>query len=115
MQHYKDHSGLFWQAFVVLDSHGRNLEEFLHHESSPYPPALSGGSLNYCTRSDLLVYIMESCTRSAISVEKELAAPDILDFIVIDGGVLIHSVPGSNVQGWSFDSYFYKFFCPRVR
>jgi hypothetical protein len=28
MQHYKDHSELYGQAFVVLDSRGGNLEEF---------------------------------------------------------------------------------------
>jgi len=30
---------------------------------------------------------MESCTSSAISVDEELFAPDVLDFIVIDRGV----------------------------
>ena len=91
IQHYKDHSELYGQAFVVLDSRGGNLEEFFRHESSPYPPALSSaGSLNSCTKSDLLVYIMEAGTSSAFSVDEELVAPDVLDFIVIDGGVLIH-------------------------
>ena len=51
----------------------------------------SGVSLNSSTKSDLRVglYFLESCTSSGISVEEELAAPDVLDFIVIDGGVLI--------------------------
>ena len=50
MQHFKRHAELYGQAFVALDSHGGDLEEFFRHESSPYPPALSSeGSLNSCT------------------------------------------------------------------
>ena len=49
----------------------------------------SGESLNSSTKSDLRVYFLGSCTSSGISVEEELAAPDVLDVIVIDGGVLI--------------------------
>ena len=55
MQHFKHHAELYGKAFIVLDSRGGDLEEFFHHESSPYPPALSSeGSLNSCTKSDLL-------------------------------------------------------------
>ena len=94
---------------------GGDLEEFFRHESSPYPPALSSeGSLNSCTKSDLLVYIMEASTSSPISVDEELVAPDVYDFIIVDGGVLIHSLPGTIVQGKTFDSHFNKVFCPRV-
>lgn len=75
----------------------------------------SEGSLNYCTKSDLLVYILGAGTSSAVSVDEELVAPDVYDFIIIDGGVLIHSLPGTTVQGKTFDSYFDKVFCPRVR
>lgn len=92
------------------------MEEFFQHESSPYPPALSSeGSLNSCIKSDLLVYILGAGTSSAVSVDEELVAPDVYDFIIIDGGVLIHSLPGTTVQGKTFDSYFDKVFCPRVR
>jgi len=77
----------------------RLLEEFLRHESSQYWSALSSGrSLNSCTKSDLLVYFMESCTSRTISVEEELAVPDVLDLIIIYGGVLIHSVHGTNFK-----------------
>ena len=115
MQHFKQHAELYGKAFVMLDSRGGNLEEFFRHESSPYPPALSSeGSLNSCTKSDLLIYIMEASTSSAISVDEELVAPDVYDFIVIDGGILIHSLPGTTVQGKTFDSYFDKELCPRV-
>lgn len=58
---------------------------------------------------------MESSTSSVVSVDEELVAPDVYDFIIIDGGVLIHSLPGTTVQGKTFDSYFDKVFCPRVR
>eukprot|EP00745_Piridium_sociabile_P034704 TRINITY_DN5991_c0_g1_i13.p1 TRINITY_DN5991_c0_g1~~TRINITY_DN5991_c0_g1_i13.p1 ORF type:complete len:843 (-),score=177.10 TRINITY_DN5991_c0_g1_i13:511-3039(-) len=116
MQHFKHQAELYGQMFLVLDSRGGDLEEFFRHESSPYPPALSSeGSLNCCTKSDLLEYIMEASTSCAISVDDELVAPDVYDFIVIDGGVLIHSLPGTAVQGKTFDAYFDKVFCPRVR
>ena len=115
MQHFKRHAELYRKAFLVLYSRGGDLEEFFQHESSPYPPALSSeGSLNSCTKSDLLVYNMEASTSSPISVDEELVARDVYDFIIIDGGVLIHSLPGTNVQGKTFDSYFDKVFCPRV-
>ena len=74
----------------------------------------SAGSLNSCTKSDLLAYILESSASSAISVDEELVAPDVYDFIVIDGGALIHSLPGTSVQGMTFESYFDKVFCARV-
>ena len=57
---------------------------------------------------------MEANTSSPISVDEELVAPDVYDFIIIDGGVLIHSLPGATVQGKTFDSYFDKVFCPRI-
>ena len=116
IHHFKHHAELFGQAFLVLDSRGGNLEEFFRHESSQYPPALScEGSLNSCTKSDLLAYILEASISSAISVDEELVAPDAYDFIVNDGGVLIHSLPGTNVEGKTFDSYCDKVFYPRVR
>ena len=57
---------------------------------------------------------MEASRSRAISVDEELVGPDVYDFIVIDGGVLIHSLPGTTVQCMNFDSYFDKVFCPRV-
>ena len=78
----KNHSCLLRQAFVALDSRWGNLQEVLYHELSPCPPALSsGGSPNSCINSDLVLYFMESCTSSAISVQ-ELDASDVLDLIV---------------------------------
>ena len=113
MLHFKRHSELYGQAFLVLDSRGGDLEEFFHHESSPFPPALSSeGSITSCTKSDLLLYIMEAGINS---VDEGALAPDVYDFIFIDGGALIHSLPGTSVEGKTFDSYFEKVFCPRVR
>ena len=63
MQHFKRHAELYGQTFLVLDSRGGDLEEFFHHESSPYPPALlSEWSLNSC------------------NVKKSLKLAAILDF-----------------------------------
>ena len=50
----------------------------------------------------------------ATSVHEELVAPDAYDLIVIDGGALIHSLPGTAVYGKTFDAYFEKVFCPRL-
>ena len=36
------------------------------------------------------------------------------DFITIDGGMLVHSLPGTSVHGKSFDDYFSNVFCPRI-
>ena len=73
VQHFKRHAELYGQAFLVLDSRRGDLEKFLQHESSPYPPALSSeGSLNSCTKSDLLIYIMQASESSASSVDEEL-------------------------------------------
>lgn len=92
------------------------MEDFFCLESSPYPPALScEGSLNSCTKSDLLFYILGNPKSGGISDSEEIVAPDLYDFIVIDGGALIHSLPGTTVQGKTFESYFDKVFCPRVQ
>ena len=61
-----------------------------------------------CTKLHLSVSIMEE------SVDEELVAPDAYDFIVIDGGTLVHSLPGTAVHSKIFDAYFEKAFCPRV-
>ena len=43
-----------------------------------------------------------------------IVAPDAYDFIVIDGGTLVHSLPGTAVHCKIFYAYFEKVFCPRV-
>ena len=60
------------------------------------------------------MYIMESDGRTSFSLDEELVAPDVYEFIVIDGGSLIHSLPGIAVQGKSFDCYFNKIFYPMI-
>ena len=66
---------------VALESRGEFWRSFL----LSFPPAMSSGeSLNSNKKSDLRVYFLGSCTSSGISVEEELAAPDVLNFIVID-------------------------------
>lgn len=65
VQHFKQHTELYGQAFIMLDSRGGNLEEFFRHESSSSPAALaSEGSINSCIKSDFLACIMEAsaCT-----------------------------------------------------
>ncbi|CAL8262918.1 unnamed protein product [Arctogadus glacialis] len=116
MQHFKRHAELYGKAFIVLESRSGNLEDFFCHESSPYPPALScEGSLNSCMKSDLLFYILGNPKSGGISDSEEIVAPDLYDFIVIDVGALIHSLPGTTVQGKTFESYIDKVFCPRVQ
>ncbi len=78
-------------------------------------PALSSeGLLNSCTKSDLLRCIMISTATTDLSVDEELVAPDVFGVVVIDGGALIHALPGTTMQGKSFDEYFSKVFFPRI-
>ena len=86
------------------------------HKSSPLPPALSSeGTLNSCKKSDLFECIQEATIRSDYYVVEEPVAPNTYGFIVIDGGALIHSIPGKAIQGKTFDDYFDKIFMPRIR
>ena len=79
------------------DSRGGDLAEFFRHESSLYPSALScEGSLILCTKSDLLECI-------ANTNKEELIAPETCDFVILDGGVLIHTLPGTAVQGKTYE------------
>ena len=115
-QHFKQHAELYRQALTMLDSQGGNLEEFFRHESSSSPASLSSeGSINSCTKSDLLACIMEASASTGLSADEELVAPDDYGVIVIDGGALIHSLPGTTVQGKTFDECFTKVFCPRIQ
>ena len=116
VQHFKQHTDLYGQAFIMLDSRGGNLAEFFRHESSSSPPALaSEGSINSCKKSDLLACIMEASASTGLSADVELAAPDDYEVIIIDGGALIHSLPGTTVHGKTFAEYFTKVFYPRIR
>ncbi|KAM9391787.1 complement C5 [Pholidichthys leucotaenia] len=116
VQHFEQHADLYGQAFIMVDSRGGNLEEFFRHESSSSPPALaSEGSINSCKKSDLLACIMEASASTGLSADAELVAPDDYGVIVIDGGALIHSLPGTTVQGKTFAEYFTKVFCPRIQ
>ena len=114
--HFEQHSDLYGQAFIMLDSRGGNLEDFFRHESSSSPPALaSEGSINSCNKSDLLACIKEASASTELSADAELVAPHDYGVIVIDGGALIHSLPGTTVQGKTFAEYFTKIFCPRIQ
>ncbi len=100
----------------MVDSRGGNSEEFFRHESSSSPPALaSEGSTNSCNKSDLLACIMEENACTGLPADAELVAPDDYGVIVIDGGALIHSLPGTIVQGKTFAEYFTKVFCPKIQ
>ena len=58
---------------------------------------------------------MEASASTGLSVDEELVAPDVYGVIVIDAGALIHSLPGTPVQGKTFAEYFTKVFCPRIQ
>ncbi len=115
-KHFQQHTELYGQAFIMVDSRGGNLEEFFRHESSSSPPALaSEGSIYSCNKSDLLACIIETSACTGLPADVELVAPDDYGVIVIDGGALIHSLPGTIVQGKTFAEYFTKVFCPRIQ
>ena len=48
---------------------------------------------------------MEATTSGAVFVDKEPLTPDVYDFIIIDGRVLIYSLPGTATQDKTFDLY----------
>lgn len=120
-------NNMSYEENIALETSGRALwrrllcqkaaEEiwsFFHLQSSPYPPALSNEeSLNSYTTFNLLVYFIEVGKISTTSVDEDLVALNIYDFIVILGGVLIHSLVGTT--GKAFDSYYNQMFFPRVR
>ncbi len=100
----------------MVASRGGNLEEFFSHESFSSPPALvSEGSINSCNKSDLLACIMEASACTGLPTDVELVAPDYYRVIIIDGGALIHSLPGTTVQSKTFAEYFTEVFCPRIQ
>jgi len=61
-----------------------------------------------------------TCSIEAVAITdhnvdaQEPVAPDVYEVIVINGGALIHSLPGTSVQGKSFNEYFSKVFLPRI-
>lgn len=57
---------------------------------------------------------MEASETSAHTVDEELVAPDVYGVIVIDGGALIHSLPGTSFKRMMYD-YFNKVFLPRIQ
>ena len=63
--------------------------------------------------SQICWYITEASTSTDFD-DEELVAPGVYDFIFIDGGALIHSLPGTSASGKTFDYYFDKVICPRV-
>ena len=116
VQHFKEQADLFGKAFLVLESRGGNLTEFFRHESAIYPPALSSrGKMNSCTKSNLLNCILDADTTSNLSAEIGIVPPDAFQAIIIDGGALIHSLPGKQIQGNSVDDYFAKIFLSRIK
>ena len=60
------------------------------------------------------MYTMESSVSTGLSIDEELVAPDVYEFIILDGGVLIYSLPGTAIQGIPFDGYFNTIFYPMI-
>ncbi len=75
VKHFQQHTELYRQAFIMVDSRGGNLEEFFRHESSSSPSALaSEGFINSCNKSDLLACIMEEGACTGPPADAELVA-----------------------------------------
>ena len=58
---------------------------------------------------------METIPTYNVTEDEDLMAPDTFNFIVNDGGALMHGLPGTSVQGKSFDEYFLRVFYPRIQ
>ena len=116
VQHFKNQTDLFGKAFLMADSRGgpEVLKTFFQHESSQYPPSLSSEEAIYSnTKSDLLTCILETSSEDDSSGFEPIA-PKVYDFIVLDGGALIHSITGSSQKGTNFDAFYERVFFPRV-
>ena len=58
--------------------------------------------------------IIKISKSSVVSVQENQLATIVYDFITIDGGVLIHPLPGTTGKGNNFGSCFDKAFSQRV-
>ena len=75
------------------------MRTFFQHESSQCPPSLSSEEAIYSnTKSDLLTCILETSSEDDSSGFEPIV-PKVYDFIVLDGGALIHSITGSSQKG----------------
>ena len=97
MEHFKQQAEFFGKTFLILDTRGGDLKEFFRHESSRFPLALSsGGIIHTCSKSDLLNCMTESMTSSP---DHQCESPRSYDFVVLDGGNLIHSLSVGSMKG----------------
>ncbi len=94
---------MFSHLYIASKFRDGNLEDFFAHENQPWPPALSEhGRLRLPTsKSDLLTCIEVTCSNPP---------PSRYDVKLIDGPVIIHSLPTAFVS--TFDQYFSDVFLP---
>ena len=94
---------LFSQLYISMQSRESDLKEFFAHEIQSFPPSLSElGKLNLPSAKSELLQCIEQ------SVENE--PPAMFDCMVLDGPVIIHSLPTSGVT--TFNEYADKVFMP---
>lgn len=94
---------LFGQLYVSMQNRQSDLLEFFSHEVQSFPPSLSDfGKLHLPgSKSDLLKCLKES---------HESVVPPTCDCRVMDGAVIVHSLPRAGIQ--TFDDYCDKVFIP---
>ena len=116
MQHNKRHAEFMDKLFLHQTPAGEgDLEKFFSRNLSHTNLHCNPKSPSTFVPSQICSYLSGCHYKYVISVHEEPLAPDVYDFIFIDGGLLVHSLPGTAAQGKAFDLYFDKVFCTRVR
>ena len=100
----QDNVGLFGQLYVSLQNREGDMQELFAHETQSFPPSISDfGKLHLPrSKSDLLKCLVDD--------NDENEPPSTYDCKVLDGAVIVHSLPTTNAT--TFDEYASKVFIP---
>ena len=97
LDYFKQQAEFFWKIFLTLESRDGDLKKKFSYETSSCPPALSPGRLLHtCAKSDLLKCLLDPTTSNC---DDEPVSPTVNDFIVFDGGYLIHTLTRKATEG----------------
>ena len=108
VDHFKQQAEFFGKTFLPLESRGGDLKEFFRHEIWPLVLS-SGGLLHTCAKSDLLKCLLDPTTSN---LNDEPVSPTVYNFIVFNGGYLIHTLTAKATKGET-SKYFEKSVFPK--
>ena len=108
---FKQPAEFFWENISNSEKPRRRSDRFVSHDSSSWPPALSsGGLLHTCAKSDLLKCLLGPTTSN---FDDKPMSPTVYDFIVFDGGYLIHTLTRKSTKGKPSENILKKCFFPK--